>query len=441
MPKLVNRPPAYCRHKATGQAYVTLNGKPRYLGTWTKSQNSPSRSEYNRIVAEWMANGRTLIKSSGNGSSDLSVAELLLAFWNHAQDYYRRPDGTQTNEVGNFADVIRPLRKLYGDTVVTDFGPIALKAVRQKMIESGWCRTNINRQINRVKHIFRWGTENEIVPASVYYGLQAVSGLKAGRSEAKESDPVKPVADKHVGAVLPYLSRQVKTMVQLQQLSGMRPGEVTMMHTCDLETSGKMWTYIPQTHKTQHHGHQRVVYLGPQAQELLKPFLRPDLQAFIFQPADAERERREKMAAARETPLNEGNKPGSNRRDDPEKRPGASYTVEAYCHAIHRACEQAFEMPDSYREPRGKNVKEAEEKLAADVQKQRKLHRANKRAEWRAKHCWHPHQLRHTVATRLRRDYGIDTANVILGHSTLTATQVYAEQDQAKAKQIMAEVG
>ncbi len=48
-------------------------------------------------------------------------------------------------------------------------------------------------------------------------------------------------------------------------LTGMRPGEVCKMHSCDLEVSVSVWIYRPASHKTQHFGHAREVYLGPQA--------------------------------------------------------------------------------------------------------------------------------------------------------------------------------
>ena len=63
---------------------------------------------------------------------------------------------------------------------------------------------------------------------------------------------------------------------------GMRPGEVVAMRACDLDTSGKVWTYTPAEHKTEHHGHARTVYLGPRAQLVLRSFLRRELAAFLF---------------------------------------------------------------------------------------------------------------------------------------------------------------
>ena len=60
-------------------------------------------------------------------------------------------------------------------------------------------------------------------------------------------------------------------MIQLQSLTGMRPGEVVIMRGCDLDTTGKIWTYGPARHKTEHHGIARLVYVGPQAQGVRRP--------------------------------------------------------------------------------------------------------------------------------------------------------------------------
>ena len=46
---------------------------------------------------------------------------------------------------------------------------------------------------------------------------------------------------------------------------------------------------------------------------------------------------------------------------------------------------------------------------------------------------WHPHQLRHNAATWLRKEFGLDVARVILGHSSPVVTEVYAEMDREKA--------
>jgi integrase len=49
--------------------------------------------------------------------------------------------------------------------------------------------------------------------------------------------------------------------------------------------------------------------------------------------------------------------------------------------------------------------------------------------------------LRHTAATVIRAKYGVEAAKVILGHTKVETTQIYAERDLEKAQEIMAEIG
>jgi site-specific recombinase XerC len=60
---------------------------------------------------------------------------------------------------------------------------------------------------------------------------------------------------------------------------------------------------------------------------------------------------------------------------------------------------------------------------------------------WRREHRWHPNQLRHTSATIIRKEYGIEAARAIIGHSRMTTTEVYAEIDRIKAAGVMAKIG
>ena len=98
----------------------------------------------------------------------------------------------------------RRLKDLYGDIRVVDFGPLDLKDVRQRMIDNGHERKYINENVSRIRRMFKWGVENEVVPVTVYQALQAVDGLKKGRSLARESRPVFPVRDEVVTATLPH---------------------------------------------------------------------------------------------------------------------------------------------------------------------------------------------------------------------------------------------
>jgi integrase len=391
------RVPSYRLHKRSGQAVVTLDGRDFYLGPFG---SVASRAEYDRLVAEWMANGRRL-PAAGDAAApaDFTVSELLVAYLEHADTYYRRKDGTPTTEPASIRQTIPPLRRLYGATPARDFGPLALKAVRRAMIDDDLCRNEVNKRVGRVVRIFKWAVENELVPAAVYHGLKAVAGLRAGRSEARETAPVRPVPEAFVQAVRPLVARQVRAMIHLQLLTGMRPGEVCQMRTCDLDTSGAVWVYTPVCHKTQHHGKERPIYLGPRAQDILRPWLRLDTTAHLFSPAEAMDERRAARRAARKTKVQPSQR-ARRRKARPRRAPGSCYTTKAYHHAIRAACKRAGIDPP-----------------------------------------WHPHQLRHNAATALRREFGLDVARTVLGHSSPAVTQVYAEADRAKAADAMARVG
>lgn len=241
--------------------------------------------------------------------------------------------------------------------------------------------------------------------------------------------------------MLGHVSRQVKGLIQLQLLTGMRPGEACSMRGCDIDTTGKLWFYRPSSHKTEHHEHERIIYLGPKAKAVIQPFLKTNMQAYLFSPADAVAELRERRHEARITPAKYGNVPGTCQRRKPKREAQQRYTVDSYRKAIERGCEAVFEMPASLYEPRSKAAKEAEAKLSDDAQQQRREERREGRAVWRSAHCWNPHQLRHTSATNLRKEFGLEAAQVILGHKTLAVTQLYAEKNVEAAQRIMAEVG
>ncbi len=403
--------PSYRHHKPSGQAVVTLNAKDHYLGLW---QSDSSKAEYKRLLAEWIAAGKATTATNIQSCIGITVAELLTAYLAEAETAYTK-NGQPTSHLHNIKDALIPLRELYAKEPVATFGPLKLKAVRETVVKRGLCRSTINKHVGTIKRIFKWGTENELVPATVFHALQAVSGLRRGRSAAKESVPVKPVPEVYVEAALLYVSApQVAAMVRLQQLTGMRPGEVTIMRGCDLDMSGKVWTYTPSTHKTEHHGIERPIYLGPKAQDIIKPFLKSDLTAHLFDPQDAMNAFYAERRRNRKTPMTPSQRKRT-KKSHPKVTPMDHYTSESYRRAIARACEKA----DKVAREQHPDAKPDDVFVPA----------------------WHPHQLRHNAATRLRKEFGIEAARVVLGHRTAAVTEVYAEMDQAKASSIMGRVG
>jgi integrase len=256
-----------------------------------------------------------------------------------------------------------------------------------------------------------------------------VKGLHKGRTEARESEPVLPVEENVIQATLHHLPPLVADMVRLQRLTGCRPEEVCLLRPCDIDTTGTVWAYRPESHKMMHHGRERVIFIGPRGQEILRPFLLRDKSTYCFCPSEGERKRREVAHERRLTPLAYGNRPGTNKSSKPKRTAGGRYDTASYRRAIYRACEVAFGMPENLR---------TEPKNEAAEQKAERLKLAS---QWRDKHCWAPNRLRHSAATEIRKRFGLEAAQVTLGHAAADVTQVYAERDLEKAAHVMALVG
>ena len=164
------------------------------------------------------------------------------------------------------------------------------------------------------------------------------------------------------------------------------------------KTVENTWAYNPATHKTEHHGIDLVVFLGPKAQEIIKPFLRSAPSAYLFSSAESEEQRNTQRRRMRKSPITPS-QARRKRRTDRLRPPGERYTVDSYRRAVERAC-STLGIP-----------------------------------------AWTPGRLRHNAATNLRREFGLEAAQVVLGHQSATVTQLYAERNLAKAAEIMARVG
>ena len=206
---------------------------------------------------------------------------------------------------------------------VTDFGPLALVACRLKLIEAGICRKRINQHVGRIRSMFKWGVAREMVPETVWRALCSVEGLRIG--EAIERPPVRAVSDERIAAIEHFVTPQIWAMVNLQIWSACRPGEACIMRAIDINMQGKIWEYRPHSHKSEHHDKERVIYLGPHAQEIIKPWLKTDLHAYLFSPKEGRAWSQAQRAKNRKTP-----KPKKERKLQrklrPERVPGERYT-------------------------------------------------------------------------------------------------------------------
>lgn len=373
--------PGYVRHAASGQAVVYVSDGPgRRRAVYLGPYDSPTSHEaYRRVIAEIAAGG-----GPGRRRAGYTAGELVAAYLEHAAGWYVK-DGRPTSQIERIRLALSRVATLYGETPAGEFGPRALQTVRHGMIRDGWTRGYINSSIGCVKRVWKWAVAEEMVAPATFEALRAVEGLRKGRCAARETAPVRPVPEADIEPVLQLVLPVVATMARLQLATGMRPGEVTQMLPGEIDRTGRVWVYRPQSHKTEHHGSDRTIFLGPRAQALLAPYMDRQAEAYLFSPLEAmtadlqARGRAVRFAAGR--------------------TPGTRYTTASYGKAIAAGCRRAGVTP------------------------------------------WHPHQLRHNAATRLRAEFGPDTTRAILGQRSLQATQIYAELSEDKAAEAMGRAG
>jgi integrase len=390
-----NHIPAYRRHKSSGQAIVTLTDaisgarKDKLLGPYN---TAASRTEYARVIGEWEARGRRLEDA---GPTDLTVAELLDQFLAYAEGYY----GKGSKEYDHFEKTTGPLTDTYPHRGAKDFGPAELKVVRQRMIDHhDWSREVVNRRVNRVRQIWKWGVEEGLVPAGTWHGLLVVKGLLAGKTNARETKERAEVPEELVARTLPFLPRHVHGLVRFQLLTGARPAEACRLRLGEVDTTGGVWLYRPKEHKNAWRGHARIIGIGPECQKVLAEFtegLGPD--DYVFSPR---RQREEIFAVKRAARKSRVQPSQANRKKSrPKKVPGERYQTDSYAQAIARTCRE-HGLPH-----------------------------------------WHPYQLRYTAGLRVRRKSGPDAAQALLGHRSVDMTDHYTRLSAEDVAAVVAKCG
>ena len=390
--------------------------KDKVLGRWDSPR---AETEYSRLIQEWETNGRRLNEAKVGGS-DLTINELLDRFWEHVERYYRHPDGSPTSEVDNHKLSLRPLRFHYEHTLAREFGPLALKAVRKAMV-TGYEHPEYGPQ----DALARRGQPTSVASSGCSNGPwrtnSSAIGVPGSKRSRRESRPLRrqgdearqPVAEPIIEAVLPHVLLPVRAMLEVQLLTGMRPGEVVVMRRATSTRPARSGTTASPATRTAWRGHERIVALGPKAQAVIRPFLKPSGDAFLFSPRDAIEALRKEKRENRKTKVQPSQ--ADRKKKSPKKGPGDRYSVRSYSQAVAKGCMKADAA-----------AHEEDDTLAAETV---------------IVPQFHPHQIRHTTANRLRREFGLDTARVVLGHKSAQITEVYAALDNSKAAEVMAKLG
>ncbi len=173
-------------------------------------------------------------------------------------------------------------------------------------------------------------------------------------------------------------------MVRLQLLTGCRAGEIMALRGADLLPGEPNWEYRPASHKSAWRGKGRVIPLGPKAQATIKEFLKPDLEAYLFDLREAVAALHARRVAGRRSQPTPSER-ARRCKDRPGQAHAPGYDRRTYRQAVVRACRQAG-VP-----------------------------------------AWSPLQWRHTSATLIWARFGLEAASNVLGHAKLDTTLIYAE--------------
>jgi len=170
-----------CRSTGKPLAYATFNG--RYVSFGPAGPDAQRR--YDEFVARWLSNGRR-IEDPDQPPDDYLVEDLVADYLEHARTYYVDPDtGKPNGEYVNLRaillgsqrddpDVVPSVFDMFGKMPAREFGPLALRAVRERMVQSGRiCRKEINSRVHRIRRAWRWAVSHEKVPATAVDALTA----------------------------------------------------------------------------------------------------------------------------------------------------------------------------------------------------------------------------------------------------------------------------
>jgi integrase len=458
---------------------VTLNGRDHYLGKWPvnkKTAPAAVKAAYDRTISEWLARGRMpeppplppanplpvpvhdqpagAVPDQAELPACLTVLELSVRYLKHAEQYYRRQDGSNTNELTEMRCSLRPLVHLYATLPAHEFSPLKLEAVRELMVkgythpkygpQKALVRKLVNARVRRIVRVYKWAVSKELVPESTWQALTSLPGLQAGRCEAREKPPVEPVSIETVNATLAQLHFHLQVAVRLQTLTGCRAGELLALKGDSLDTSKPIWLSRPFHHKGSHRGKKRVIPIGPRGQEALRPLLR------MRCPMCGTMERAGRIGWCWTAGLCG---PCADRMDEQDvcgPWPAAPLTKEEQAYWIFSAVEAMADRSRQLRAQRKTKVQPSQQDRRKKARKRAPQDRytvsaydqAIERAAQRAgvEH-WSSHQLRHLAGTQARQRFGLEAAQHLLGHEKADVTQLYAEKNLDLAIRLAAEIG
>lgn len=314
----------------------------------------------------------------------LLIKTLCDIYQVRSNSYYRKPSGRPTREAGNVHDSMRALLVVYPDLPACELRARHLR-VLQDYMATGVCeldhapdispvsRTTINARIRRILRMIRWAAEYDHVPDDQPHRLSILSPLKPGRTAAIEHPPVMPVSWDDVSSTLDALERAEQSC-----------------HPHHINSYRKLRVMI-----------ELHWYIGCRPGELVimrKSSVDRSGEVWVYTPAEHKCQHHNQdrvvfIGPKARTILQpwwdecqaDVLFPGRRSDSDPMKINGpAPMSPGSYAQAITR------------------------------------INKKNGLTHWA------PNQIRHAAATRFREEGGLESAQVMLGHSRASTTEIYA---------------
>lgn len=271
MPRPKSVIPKLCHDRTRNRAFCKVDGRFIVLGPWGSPE---AQAAYGKLLED-LAAGRQYQRAAQAPAKReaATVQELLLAYATKEAPRYAR------DEQHCIRGAIRFVRELYGETDANDFGPLRLRAVRDAMLDKGWSVCYTNRQVKRIRQVFKWGVSLELVSAVVLEALRTVPSLpETGAAERARH----AVPDADLQAVRAVLSEFHRDIFDLMLLTGCRSGELVNLKVGDIDRSGEIWRADLSKHKTAHKGKGRTLFFNASAQLILRKYLQANPAAKLF---------------------------------------------------------------------------------------------------------------------------------------------------------------
>ncbi|MDZ4689545.1 MAG: tyrosine-type recombinase/integrase [Planctomycetaceae bacterium] len=277
-----NSLPSLLIDRSRNRAYCRANGRFVVLGPAIGGEPSPeAKAAYGRLIADLAQNpqqtpnSRT-VRSGLSRATAVTVNHVCLRFVETALPRYVTPDGEPSAEDRCHRGVLRLLRSLFGATPAADFGPLKARVVRDAMIAKGWGRRFTNKQMVRLRQIFKLAVSYELIPADVLASLKSLPALRPGDIDKPDPPARRAVPLEDIETVKARLLQRNRDIVDLLLFTAARPSELLGLTTATIDQTGAAWKARIEQHKNAHRGHERTLYFGPKAQLILRRYLKPD---------------------------------------------------------------------------------------------------------------------------------------------------------------------